>query len=115
MNNAWKDPRYSNTQGNPYAAFLQRTMLYLQQSGFRKNYGFIRLDSGEFADRFHSESLLLANLEDAGGVFRETLVAWRGDHWKLALGWTLFLGPELSEYGLSPVLNSAAVELSYFF
>lgn len=115
VNNAWKDPRYSNTQGNPYAAFLQRTMLYLQQSGFRKNYGFIRLDSGEFADRFHSESLLLANLEDAGGVFRETLVAWRGDHWKLALGWTLFLGPELSEYGLSPVLNSAAVELSYFF
>ncbi len=115
VNDAWKDPRFSNTQGNVFAAFLQQTMLHLQQTGFRGNYGFIRLDSGEFADRFQSESLLLVNLDDTSGVFRETLVARRGDHWKLALEWTLFMGPELSEYGLSPELLGAGVEVSYFF
>jgi hypothetical protein len=115
INDAWYDSRFSGAQGNVYSVFLQRTMLFLQQSGFRKNYGFLRLDSGEFGERLQSESLVLANLDDAGFIFRESLNLRRGENWKFALEWTTFQGGGFSEFGLSPFRNSLGLEADYMF
>lgn len=100
---------------NPFSGFLSQTLLQLQHTAFRQNYGFLRVFTNEFGARYESESIVLMNLNDASFLFQEKLSKFWQEQWKGSLRWITFQGKPLSEYGLKPHRSQFALEVSYQF
>ncbi len=115
LNDAWINERFSTNEGNIFSVFITRSLLYLQQTGFRKNYAFVRLASGEFGERYESESIFLSNLDDHSSTFLQTFSKREGDNWFLSLSLLKFRGDKYSEYGLTPYESGLEIEATYMF
>ena len=108
------NPAFS-PKASPFAGFLAQTLLYLQRTAFRQNYGFLRLFTDEFGARYESEFMALLNFDDSSFLFREKLSKSWGDHWKASLDWTTFQGTRFSEYALNPYRDQTSLEITYLF
>ena len=99
--NSRKEP-FAGARGNPYAGFLKNGMKEVERGDLRRNYLFVRYHSGEFANSWSVEQVLIFNADDSSRIQQSALTYNWQDEWEIEGAVTLFQGKRESEFGWNP-------------